>query len=82
MWRGSTESGCPYPGRAVRALSAGRQQSAEAIVAEPNRILMTGHVAGSGAREGNREGLNTEQPKLLSNHNQPWKPNGGLQIIR
>ena len=58
------------------------EKSAEAIVAEPNRVLMTGHVAGSGAREGNREGLNTEQPKLLSNHNQPWKPNPPLLAMR
>ena len=54
------------------------EKSAEAIVAEPNRVLMTSHpdtlctgqvVAGSGAREGSREGLNVKQRTIRETWN-------------
>lgn len=45
--------------RASAKEKRGAQKSAEAIVAEPNRVPMTDRVVvGSGAREGSREGLN------------------------
>ena len=62
MQADSTERGCSYPGRdwpSFVLLEA--NQSAEAIVAEPNRVPITGQVAGSGVREGGREGLNVKR---------------------
>ena len=61
--RMNREAACRVLETAVRASAKekqGAQKSAEAIVAEPNRVPMTDCVVGSGAREGSREGLNVE----------------------
>ena len=60
MWRGSTERGCSYLGRAARALIAGRQQSAEAIVGEANPESMSPMVVVSESGEASCEGLNVK----------------------
>jgi hypothetical protein len=51
---------------AVRASTKekqGAQKSAEAILAEPNHVLMPDRDVGNRAREGSREGLNIEPPE-------------------
>ena len=60
MWRGSTESGCSYLGRAARALIAGRQQSAEAIVGEANLDSMKPILVVSESGEASSEGQNVK----------------------
>ena len=64
MQADSTERGCSYRGRdrsSFVLLEA--DQSAEAIVVEPNLCLMTDRVVGSERREGSYEGLNVKRPK-------------------